>query len=222
MTLRSFVCWFLRQSTSALCQIDSGALERVPWRGPLILVTNHIGSLEVPLLYAHLHPRPLTGLAKIETWDNPFLAWLFDLFQAIPVRRGAADVGAIRRSLAALRAGYILAVAPEGTRSRHGRLLRAQPGVVTLALHSGAPLLPLAHWGVEKFNANLRRLRRTEFHIRVGRPFRVEVHGKPISRALRRHIADEIMGQIAALLPPDYRGAYASFPKMPKYLRYLE
>lgn len=222
MTLQPFVCWFLRQSTSVLCQIDSGALERVPPRGPLILVTNHIGSIEVPLLYAHLHPRPLTGLAKIETWDNPFLAWLFDLFQAIPVRRGTPDVGAIRRSLDALRAGYILAVAPEGTRSRHGRLLRAQPGVVTLALHSGAPLLPLAHWGVERFSANLRRLRRTEFHIRVGRPFHVEVHEKQISRALRRYIADEIMGQVAALLPPEYRGAYTSLPETPRYLRYLE
>ncbi len=222
MTLQPFVCWFLRQSTSVLCQIDKGALERVPSRGPLILVTNHIGSIEVPLLYAHLHPRPLTGLAKIETWNNPFLAWLFDLFRAIPVRRGTPDVRAIRRSLDALRAGYILAVAPEGTRSRHGRLLHAHPGVVTLALHSAAPLLPLAHWGVEKFNANLRCLRRTEFHIRVGRPFRVEVHERPISRALRSRIADEIMGQIAALLPQEYRGEYASFPETPKYLRYLE
>lgn len=222
MTLQPFVCWFLRQSTSVLCQIDSGALERVPPRGPLILVTNHIGSIEVPLLYAHLHPRPLTGLAKVETWDNPFLAWLFDLFQAIPVRRGAPDVGAIRRSLDALHAGYILAIAPEGTRSRHGRLLRAQPGVVTLALHSGAPLLPLAHWGVERFSANLRRFRRTAFHIRVGRPFRVEVHEKHISRTLRHQIADEIMGQVAALLPPEYRGVYASFSGTPRYLRYLE
>lgn len=222
MTLQPFVCWFLRQSTSVLCQIDSSALDRVPSCGPLILVTNHIGSIEVPLLYAHLHPRPLTGLAKTETWDNPLLAWLFDLFQAIPVRRGTPDVRAFRRSLDALRAGYILAIAPEGTRSRHGRLLRAQPGVVTLALHSGAPLLPLAHWGVEKFNVNLRRLRRTEFHIRVGRPFRVEVREKRLSRALRHHIADEIMGQIAALLPPEYRGAYVSFSETPKYLRYLE
>lgn len=219
--MRPVVCWLLRQSTTILCQIDKEALRLVPARGPLILVTNHIGSLEVPLLYAHLHPRPLTGLAKIETWDNPFLAWLFDLFQAIPVRRGTPDVTAIRRSLEALRAGYILAVAPEGTRSRHGRLLRAQPGIVTLALHSGAPLLPLAHWGVEDFPANLRRLKRTPFHIRVGRPFRLEVHERRITRALRRQIADEIMGQVAALLPAEYRGVYASFSEAPRYIRSL-
>ncbi len=219
--MRPVVCWLIRQSTNVLCQIDGEALAHVPAHGPLILVTNHIGSLEVQLLYAHLHPRPLTGLAKVETWDNPLLARLFDLFQAIPVRRGTPDVRAIRRSLEALRAGYILAVAPEGTRSRHGRLLRAQPGVVTLALHSGAPLLPLAHWGAEKFPANLRRLKRTEFHVRVGRPFRLEIGQRRVTRALRRQIADEIMGQIAALLPPEYRGFYASFPESPQYLRYL-
>jgi 1-acyl-sn-glycerol-3-phosphate acyltransferase len=100
-------------------------------------------------------------------------------------------------------------------------LLRAQPGVVTVALHSGAPLLPLAHWGVEKFPANLRRFRRTEFHIRVGRPFRLEIHEPRITRALRRQIADEIMGQIASLRPPEYRGVYASCADTPQYLRYL-
>ncbi len=219
--MRPFVCWLIRQGTSMLCQIDGEALVHVPPHGPLILVTNHIGSLEVPLLYAYLHPRPLTGLAKVETWDNPLLAWLFDLFQAIPVRRGTPDLAAIRRSLDALRAGYILAVAPEGTRSRHGRLLRGQAGVVTLALHSGAPLLPLAHWGSEQFHANLRRWKRTPFHIRVGRPFRIEPGGRKLTRALRRQITDEIMMEIAALLPPEYRGFYAFSLEAPRFLRYL-
>jgi 1-acyl-sn-glycerol-3-phosphate acyltransferase len=47
-----------------LCRIDHNPLAKVPGQGPLILVTNHIGSLEVPLLFAHLQPRPMTGFAK--------------------------------------------------------------------------------------------------------------------------------------------------------------
>lgn len=222
-TVATFLCRFIRTTTGLLCQIDRSALDKVPRQGPLILVSNHIGSLEVPLLYAHLQPCRMTGLAKIETWDNPVMAWLFSTFRAIPVRRGEADIGAIRRALAALRAGCILFITPEGTRSRHGRLLRGRPGVVTLALHSGVPILPLAHWGAENFSANLKRMKRTEFHIRIGRPFYLEVGGQKITPALRQRIADEIMAEIAALLPPQYRGVYAeTYPFSSQYLRYLD
>jgi len=96
-------------------------------------------------------PRPLTGFAKAETWDNPAMAMLFDLWQAIPIRRGEVDLEAIRQALSVLQSGGILAVAPEGTRSGHGRLGRGNPGVVLLAQMSGAPLLPLVYYGGESF-----------------------------------------------------------------------
>jgi len=196
------------------------SLAQVPARGPLILVTNHIGSLEVPLLFAHLQPRPVTGFAKIETWDDPFMGWLFDLWGAIPIRRGEADVDALRKGFTALEQGCILAVAPEGTRSRHGRLLRARPGVAMIALRSGVMLLPLAHWGGENFSGNLKRLKRTDFHVKVGQPFRLQVEEKA-TRQVRQQVADEIMFQIAALMPEAYRGEYVMMDKSTaKYLRF--
>ncbi|PIU90163.1 MAG: 1-acyl-sn-glycerol-3-phosphate acyltransferase [Chloroflexi bacterium CG_4_10_14_0_8_um_filter_57_5] len=196
------------------------SLAQVPARGPLILVTNHIGSLEVPLLFAHLQPRPVTGFAKIETWDDPFMGWLFDLWGAIPIRRGEADVDALRKGFTALEQGCILAVAPEGTRSRHGRLLRARPGVAMIALRSGVMLLPLAHWGGENFSGNLKRLKRTDFHVKVGQPFRLQVEEK-VTRQVRQQVADEIMFQIAALMPEAYRGEYVMMDKSTaKYLRF--
>jgi len=196
------------------------SLAQVPARGPLILVTNHIGSLEVPLLFAHLQPRPVTGFAKIETWDDPFMGWLFDLWGAIPIRRGEADVDALRKGFTALEQGCILAVAPEGTRSRHGRLLRARPGVAMIALRSGVMLLPLAHWGGENFSGNLKRLKRTDFHVKVGQPFRLQVEEK-VTRQVRQQAADEIMFQIAALMPEAYRGEYVMMDKSTaKYLRF--
>lgn len=192
-----------------LCRIDSRSLERVPAQGPLILVCNHINFLDAPLLYTHLLPRPVTGFAKSETWDSPFLGPLFNLGGAIPLRRGAADMSALREGLAALEKGYIVAIAPEGTRSGDGRLAKGHPGVVTLALHSGAPLLPVVFYGGERLSHNLRRLRRTEFHIQVGQPFIIDTQNIQVTRAVRRQITDEIMCQLAALLPEDYRGVYA-------------
>ena len=198
----------IKRVTRILCRVDDAQLAKVPARGPLILVANHINFLEVPLLYTHLHPRPLAGFAKIETWNNPAMAFLFDLFGAIPLRRGEADMAAIRRGLEALEAGHILAVAPEGTRSGHGRLQRGHPGVVMLALRSGAPLLPMVYYGGESLRRNLTSLRRTDFHIVVGNPFCLNAQGK-VTREMRQQMTDEIMYQMAALLPPDYRGHYS-------------
>jgi 1-acyl-sn-glycerol-3-phosphate acyltransferase len=192
-----------------LCKIDDGQIDRVPLSGPLILVANHVNFLEAPVLHSRLRPRRVIGLAKAESWDNPLLGWLFDQWGAIPIRRGEPDIGALRRALGVLRDGGILAVAPEGTRSRHGRLQRGHPGVVTIALKSGAPLLPVVFYGGEAIGHNVRRLRRTPFHIIVGEPFHVKGSEEKISRDVRQRIADEIMYRMAALLPPAYRGDYA-------------
>jgi 1-acyl-sn-glycerol-3-phosphate acyltransferase len=192
----------------ALCQIGDEELVRVPDRGPLILVTNHINFLEVPLLYTHLQPRPLAGFAKAETWDNVTLAALADLWDAIPLQRGEADLGALRQALEALEEGHILTLSPEGTRSGDGRLQRAHSGVAFLALRSGAPLIPVAHHGGEQFWRKLRRLRRTEFNIVVGELFTLEADGVRVTQEVRQQMADEVMYQIAALLPPAYRGVY--------------
>jgi 1-acyl-sn-glycerol-3-phosphate acyltransferase len=153
----------------------------------------------------------VVGLAKAEAWDNPVLAWLFNLWGAIPVKRGEPDLAALRSCLDFLRNGGILVVAPEGTRSRHGRLQRGHSGIVTLALRSGAPILPLAFYGGEALKRNARRLRRTPFHIVVGEPFHLSVEGR-VTQTARQDLTDQIMYKLAALLPPAYRGEYAAPP----------
>ena len=147
--------------------------------------------------------------AKVESWDNKLIGLLFDMWGGIPLKRGTADVGAIRLGLAALEDDTILAVAPEGTRSGDGILREGHPGVVTMALHSGAPLIPMACYRHEDFWDNLTHLRRTDFRIAVGHPFTLQTND-PVTRKVRRQMTDEIMYQIAALLPPSYRGIYAN------------
>ncbi|MCJ7551752.1 MAG: 1-acyl-sn-glycerol-3-phosphate acyltransferase [Anaerolineae bacterium] len=197
---------------SLACRIDATQLERVPHTGPLIIVVNHISSLEVPIIYAHMHPRPIAALTKAETWENPLLGPLATLWGAIPLHRGEADTGAFHRMLEALENQQIVMIAPEGTRSGNGRLQRGRPGVVLLAMRSGAPLLPMAYYGGEKFRDNLRKLRRTDFHIAVGEPFMLSPGERHINSESRQELADALMYRIAALLPAAYRGVYAEAP----------
>ena len=223
MTLaRRIINTALHGLTSLLCRVDAVQLDKVPERGPLILVANHVNFLEIPVLYPRLGSRSLIVFAKAETWNNPFKRFLFDLSKAIPVQRGEADMAALRRAVEALESGHILAIAPEGTRSGHGRLQRGHPGVVMLALRSGAPLLPLAYYGGEQFWHNLPRLRQTDFSVVVGRPFTLNAGGVKVTREVRQRMADEIMYQVAALLPPAYRGYYSDMAASTEtYLSFL-
>ena len=194
--------------TAALCKVDSDQLKRVPTTGPLIIVTNHINFLEAPVIYTRLMPRPVTGYAKSETWDSAFLGWLFDVWGIIPIRRGEPDMAAVKHGLKVLKEDGILTIAPEGTRSQDGRLLRGHPGVVMLALLSKAPMLPVVHYGHENYQLDLRKLRRSDFHVVVGHPFRLEKQDEKVTSEVRQKMVDEIMYQMAAVLPPVYRGAY--------------
>lgn len=207
--------------TGLLCRVGDAQLEKVPDRGPLIIVANHVNFLELPVLYTRLQPRPMTGFAKAETWDNPALRPLADLWGGIPLHRGEANTSAMRQALQALEAGFILGVTPEGTRSGHGRLQRGHPGIALLALRSGAPLLPLVFWGGELFWSNVTRLRRTDFYIAVGQPFTLDTGGAKVTSQVRLKMTDEIMYQAAALLPPAYRGVYADLSSATEaYLRF--
>ena len=198
-----------RGLTGMICRIDDSQLQRVPAAGPLIIVTNHINILEIPILYTRLQPRELHGLVLATRWKNPLLRWIFAETETIPLARGEPNPQAIRRALDYLKAGSIVIISPEGTRSGHGRLQEAHPGAVLLAQRSQAPLLPVVYYGSEDYKKNLVRLRRTDFHLAVGQPFYLDSRGRPLDQQVRRQMTDEVMYQLAALLPPAYRGLYA-------------
>ena len=205
-----------------MCRIDKSQLHKVPTRGPLLAYSNHTGSVEVPILFTELLPRQVTGLAKVESWENWFLRWVFNLWKIIPIRRGEMDMAAMHACFEALEQGYILGIAPEGTRNKTGAMIQARPGIVTLAMHGHTPLIPIANWGGEIFLQNLKRLRRTDFCIAVGRPFELDTRGERLNAALRQRIADEMMYQVAALLPEKYRGVYSELDRATQdYLRFL-
>lgn len=200
--------WVLRRVFQTICRIDVPQIRTIPTVGPLILVANHINFLEVPVLVPHLDNPAVIGLSKKESWDNPLFHFLFNQWKAIPIERGVVDRDAFRQCLGALAQDKILAISPEGTRSKDGRLLQGKPGVVALALRSSAPLIPVAFYGHENFWQNFKHLRRTNFHVVVGKPFKLCLGEEGLSRDVRQAVADEIMYKIAELLPQPYRGVY--------------
>jgi 1-acyl-sn-glycerol-3-phosphate acyltransferase len=203
-----------------LYRIEDSEMEKIRADGPLILYPNHTSLLEAPMVYTFLKPRKkVTGLSKIENWKNPFLNLVFSLWKIIPIRRGESDMEALRATLGALADGYIIGIAPEGTRSPSGKLQKAQGGVTMLALHSGSPLQPLAHWDDRPLpenrrgSAGSRRFGRPTIHIRVGRAFHLDRRGEKLTKEIRQEMSDEIMYQLAMLLPEDRRGEYADLTK---------
>ena len=208
-----FINFLIRVYTRITCRIDAPEMDKIPMQGPFIVISNHTGQIEVPVMFALLQPRKMTGWAKVETWDNWFLNWVFNLWGMIPIRRGEGDTSALRKAEEALKNGFFFGIAPEGTRNKTGRLLRAYPGAVLLAVRSGVPILPIAHWGGEIYLKNLKRLKRTDFHVRVGEPFRLKVEGVKMSKEVRQQIADEMMYRVAEVLPEEYRGAYETPPE---------
>jgi len=219
MTLSQwFVGTTLKTFTDVIFRVDGAELAKVPSHGPLILITNHVHMPEIPTLFLRLVPRPVTGMLLADRWENALLRWMLNTFHIIPLRRGEADLAGLRLGLDMLSKGYIVIVDPEGTRSHNGRLQAGRAGAVLLALRSGAPLFPVVHYGSENYLHNLRRLRRTDFHFVVGKPFRIDPQAATSLHRLRQPIINEVMAQMAALLPPQYRGVYADVKPTQKYL----
>jgi 1-acyl-sn-glycerol-3-phosphate acyltransferase len=190
--------------------MDAHGLEKIPMKGPYILVSNHVTALELPALQSLLLPRVVRTLAKVESWDRKLLAWVLSQWEAIPIKRGESDMVALRTSLQVLKDGGILGIMPEGTRSGDGRLGHGNPGVTVIAVKSGCPIVPMAFWGVEKTKANIKRWRRTTFHFRAGDPFYLNIPDGKLTHEDRQSMADDVMRHIAELLPEEYRGVYAS------------
>lgn len=199
---------FLRLIFDLVCRIDVAELKKLPTAGPMIIVGNHINFLEIPVVVPRTDTSLFTGIAKQESWKNPLFKFLFNHWEVIPLNRDEVDREAFQQMLGVLNQGKILVLFPEGTRSKTGQMLQGRPGIFMLAMKSGASILPIGFHGYEHFWDNLKRLRKTDFHIRIGTPFRIDLNGDAPSRDVRQAVTDEIMYKIAELLPDRYRGYY--------------
>jgi len=199
--------------------IDVKGLDRVPRTGPVILAINHASNADPFVTGAWittaLHRRRIHWLGKQELFDWPIFGWLSANGGVHPVARGTADIEAYRLATRILERGYVLLIFPEGTRSPNGALQQAKDGMATLAMRTGATVVPVGVNDSDLVWPKGRRIplpipRRT-IRVRVGEPFTVAdvIPADAERRAAKRIATTAIMGRIAALLEPRQRGFYA-------------
>lgn len=206
---RKLINGLLRLLYFLLFRLEVLGKENVPTAGSLILMINHIDALD-PFIIVGIFPRPVTPMSKIELFDLPLIGILARAYGAFPIRRGQVDKRALRQSLHVLREEGVLLIAPEGTRSPTYNLQRGKEGMALIASRTGAPIIPVAITGTENAGGYWRQLRRAPVRIVIGKPFRLDPGGERVRRPLLRAMTDEAMYQLAAILPPAYRGVYGN------------
>lgn len=180
--------------------------ERTPIEGAVIVVSNHLNNADPPILAAGIARRRVRFMAKIELFKYPF-GVVPRLYDAFPVRRFEADMGALLTAERILKKGGVLGMFPEGTRSRTGFIGKPHPGTALIALRSGATVLPCAIVGTEQLGNLLNVLRKPRISVHIGQPIAVEAVRRP-TEAQVSELTDRIFAEIVAMLPSKYFAAY--------------
>ena len=196
--------WIIVALFKLLVHIDVEGMENFPQSGPLLLVSNHLDILDAPIALIFI-PRRMTTFVKSK-WKRPPFNWLMACMGDV-IYANKADHHALNEGIKVLQSGRVLALAPEGTRSRTGGLGKGQAGVVLLALKAHAPILPAAAHGQEQAMRYWKRFKRVPIQIRVGQI--IELPPDKANREQLEMYTQQIMIAIARLLPSNYRGVYA-------------
>ena len=123
--------------------------ENIPKTGGAIVCANHVSNFD-PIVVAICIKRNVHFMAKAELFKNKFVSYILIKLNAFPIKRGSADITAIKNSFKLIKNGEILGIFPEGTRSKNGKPGPAEPGTATIAIKTKAPIIPIKITGSYK------------------------------------------------------------------------
>ncbi len=215
------VRFLLRTILRLIARVEMIGGENIPRSGGYVIASNHVGRLDAGLVYYALDTDSIIMLVAEKYEKYTFTRWLTRAVNGIFIDRFAPDIRALREAMKRLQAGGILAIAPEGTRSKSGTLIEARPGGIYLAWKAGVPIVPVALTGCEDAVVvdRLKHLRRLQIRIVAGESFTLpaDVKGKDRDAVMQQY-TDEVMCRIAALLPEEKRGVYREHPRLKELL----
>ena len=207
---RRFLRFLLRTiGFTLLAKVDHiEGFEKVPAKGPAILMINHINFID-PFVVLTFLPRNIVPMAKIEVYSYPVVGIFPRMYGVIPVQREEIDRRAVQGALDVLRAGEIILVAPEAHRGP--QLRRGKEGIAYLATRANVPIVPVAIDGTIGFPSFRLspRWREPGANVRFGNPFRFKNTGQRAGKEMLRIMTDEAMYVLSAMLPEYRRGVYA-------------
>lgn len=169
--------------------------ENFPSSGPVIISSNHISWWDPPLI-AVISPRKTAFMAKEELFKIPVFRVLIKRLGAFPVKRASADRRALKTALNILKKGEQVALFPEGTRSKTGKIQKPLPGVGFIARKSSAAVVPVAIKGPYKLFRPL--------EVQVGRPLNIKFSQEDAKGKSAFKISEIIVFEIAKMLGQKY------------------
>lgn len=221
MTYR-FARFIIRLVMRLIASIQVQGLDKIDLNQSCIIASNHLGRLDAALVYVFIDRQDLLLLVAEKYKNSRIWRFFVRSLNLLFVDRFNADLTALRACLNFLNKGGVVFLAPEGTRSPTASLQAGRAGTGFLAWKAGVPVIPVGVSGSEDrvVFPNLRRLRRSKITVRVGAPIPppvIDARGAEREAALDQYTT-EVMCQIAALLPPSYRGVYAEHPRLGEIL----
>lgn len=171
-------------------RIDAKGAENIPAEGAVLLCANHVHMFD-PVIIAMNSRREIRFMGKAEAFEWPVLGSLFRAMGGFPVKRGGADISAVRTSLKYLKEGQIVGIFPEGTRSKTGELGKAQHGVMMLADSANVVMVPAGIMGPYKLWGRIK--------LRIGEPVMSRDLLPPGVEYSREAAANALMQRIEAL-----------------------
>jgi len=152
--------------------------ENVPKKGAGIIVSNHLSMLDPFVLGFGAH-RLVSFMGKQELFSVPFVGFLIRKLGGFPVDRSRRDAASLRTALAVLKAGHLLGMFPEGTRSTSGELQELRAGAARLAARTQTPIIPAAVFNTHHALPPGKFLRPARIGVRFGPPFELtELYGR--------------------------------------------
>lgn len=188
--------------------------DQLPKEGPCIITLNHLSRLDFPALIMLERYNDIYCVAADSYRNFPVFGKFINDSDMIWIDRTKADFAAMKRAMTILKEGKILALAPEGTRSKTQALLQGKEGVTLMASKSRAPLISLSIIGSEKWMDAIKRFRKPKIILRFGPVFSLPPIDPDNREESLRSATDEVMCRIAAMLPEKYHGFYRDNPRV--------